>query len=65
MNVRGWLMIGQHPPAAGLLLAVEPTHAVWGPLPEANEYQPGAFLIWHPAPGAAPVCIVCVEVPLK
>lgn len=68
MNVRGWIMIGGEEASKGL-----PTSAALvGPLPtpilpDAAGVDLGRWILWAPTPAhlQMPICMVCVEIPLR
>jgi len=63
IRVRGWLLIG---PARASTDFDQQFSRGWimGELPDATVHQPGHFIVWQGAPGAAPVTLVCVDVAL-
>ncbi len=64
MRVRCWVMIGPEQTIHGLLQSPERLTHHLGAVPDATAYTVGQAILWTPAPGSQPVCLVCVEIPM-
>jgi hypothetical protein len=64
MKVRGWLMIGPPEASRGLPPDASGGTTHYGTPPDTMHFEVGCWILWAAAPGQAPICLVCVEVPL-